>query len=132
MFAAIYHRFGFLSPSIDEVGIGTTQDKTDSKNSAFVYVMGNSEFNRVCSFETFRGSGSYNYGVCRDKAHKIDPKVYKEVLDVNKIQNPKIIVYPYDWTGREYLLLFTMKAQIRFLTMMSVVSPSVLSLMTTS
>jgi len=96
LFAAIYHRFGFLSPSIDEVGIGTTQDKTDSKNSAFVYVMGNSEFNRVCSFETFRGSGSYNYGICREKAHKIDPKVYKEVLDVNKIQNPKIIVYPYD------------------------------------
>ena len=95
LFAAIYHRFGFLSLSIDEIGIGATQDKTDAQNSAFVYVMGNSEFNRVCTFETFKGSGSYNYGVCRDKAHKIDPKVYKEVLDANKIHNPKIIVYPY-------------------------------------
>ena len=96
LFAAIYHRFGFLSPAIDEVGIGTAQDKKDPQNAAFVYLMGNSEFNRVCSFETFRGSGSYIYGVCRDKAHKIDPKVYKKVLYSNKIQNPKIIVYPYD------------------------------------
>ena len=96
LFAAIYHRFGFLSPSIDEIGIGTTQDKQESENSAFVYVMGNSEFNRVCSFETFRGTGSYVYGVCRDKAHKMTQKTYDDVMDSNKVHNPKIILYPYD------------------------------------
>ena len=66
------------------------------ENSAFVYVMGNSEFNRVCSFETFRGTGSYVYGVCRDKAHKMTQKIYDDVMDSNKIHNPKIILYPYD------------------------------------
>ena len=95
LFAAIYHRFGFLSPNIDEVGIGVTQDPADSQNSAFVYVMANSEFNRVCTYESFRGSGSYVYGVCKDKKHRIAKKTYEKVMDFNKANNPKIILYPY-------------------------------------
>jgi len=96
LFAAIYHRFGFLSPKIDELGIGVTQDPADSQNSAFVYVMGNSELNRVCSSESFHGSGNYIYGVCRDKAHRIAQKTYQKVMSVNQMNNPKIILYPYD------------------------------------
>ena len=96
LFAAIYHRFGFLSSNIDEVGVGVTQDKAESQNSAFVYVMGNSEFNRVCSSEHFRGNGNYVTSVCKEKEHRIAEKTFNEVMQGNQVNNPKIIVYPYD------------------------------------
>ena len=95
LFAAIYHRFGFLSPNIDEIGVGAAQDQSDSHNSAFVYVMGSSEFNRVCSYNSFHGTGSYVYGVCRNKAHKIAKKRFDEVQSYVMINNPKMILYPY-------------------------------------
>ncbi len=57
LFSAIYHRFAFLSPGIDEIGVGVTQNEQDSDKSAFVYVMGNSELNRLCSFKSFKGAG---------------------------------------------------------------------------
>ena len=95
LFSAIYHRFGFLNPSIDEMGVGVTQDEKKSENSAFVYVMGNSELNRLCSFKSFKGVGKYVYGVCKEKAHRIDEKKFKKALNYNKQNNPDIILYPY-------------------------------------
>ena len=96
LFSAIYHRFGFLSPSIDEIGVGVTQEEKKSENSAFVYVMGNSELNRLCSFKSFKGFGKYVYGVCKEKEHRIDEKKFKEALNYNKQNNPDIILYPYE------------------------------------
>ena len=96
LFSAIYHRFGFLNPNIDEIGVGVSQNKNESENSAFVYVMGNSELNRLCSFKNFNGIGRYIYGVCKDKTHRIDEKKFKDAIKYNKQNNPKIVVYPYD------------------------------------
>lgn len=96
LFSAIYHRFGFLSPSIDEMGIGVTQDSVESSRSAFVYLMGNSESNRLCVENSFTGSGRYVYRVCKDEKHRIKEKVYLEALDYYKRSNPEIILYPYD------------------------------------
>jgi len=96
LFSAIYHRFGFLNPSIDEIGVGVTQDKKNSQNSAFVYVMGNSELNRLCSVESFNGFGKYVYKVCREKEHRIAEKKFRKAQIYNKQNNPKIILYPYD------------------------------------
>ena len=96
LLSAIYHRFGFLSPSIDEIGIGVTQDKTESSKSAFVYLMGNSESNRLCSEENFIGSGKYIYGVCKETSHRIKEKEYFRALNYYKKENPRIILYPYD------------------------------------
>ena len=96
LFSAIYHRFGFLSPSIDEIGVGVSQDEKKSENSAFVYVMGNTELNRLCSFKSFKGLGKYVYGVCKEKAHRIDEKKFNKALHYNKQNNPDIILYPYD------------------------------------
>jgi len=96
LFSAIYHRFGFLSPSIDEIGVGVTQDEENSQNSAFVYVMGNSELNRLCSVKSFNGFGKYVYKVCREKDHRIAEKKFRKAQTYNKQNNPKIILYPHD------------------------------------
>lgn len=96
LFSAIYHRFSFLDLSIDEIGVGVQQDLKRTDKSAFVYNMGNSEINRVCSQKSFNGNGTYVYGVCKDKAHRIDEKTFHTALNNTKQYNPKIIVYPYD------------------------------------
>ena len=96
LFSAIYHRFGFLSLSIDTVGVGVTQEKEKTSNSAFVYVMGNSNLERLCHDRSFKGSGKYYYKVCKDEAHHISEKVFTKALKSNKRYNPEIVVYPYD------------------------------------
>jgi len=96
LFSAIYHRFGFLSPSIDEIGVGVTQNEQESDKSAFVYLMGNSELNRLCSLKNFNGTGKYVYKVCKHSKHRIAEKKFYNALNYNKENNPKIIIYPYD------------------------------------
>ncbi len=96
LFSAIYHRFGFLDPAYDELGIGIAQSREETKNSAFVYEMGNSEINRLCQTHAYRGSGQYVYGICADTRHRIDAAQYREARNEIKERNPKIIVYPYE------------------------------------
>ncbi len=96
LFSAIYHRFGFLSPDIDEIGVGAAQDSRDTANSAFVYVMGNAELNRLCTTNSFKGVGQYLYKVCRESEHRVGKKQFDNALNYTKRNNPKIILYPYD------------------------------------
>ena len=96
LFSAIYHRFGFLALDIDEVGVGATQDKAKTSNSAFVYVMGNSNLVRLCHEKNFSGSGKYYYKICKDETHRIGEKAFKQAQLANKRYNPEIVVYPYD------------------------------------
>ena len=96
LFSAIYHRFGFLNPSFDEVGIGIAQDKKDARNTAFVYLMGNSEIGRLCAGRGFHGTGRYVYGVCADPKHRIDAQAYDRARNAIKESNPKILIYPHD------------------------------------
>jgi uncharacterized protein YkwD len=96
LFSAIYHRFGFLNLAFDEVGIGITQDPNDAHNSAFVYLMGNSEVSRLCGTKNFRGAGRYVQGACADTHHRIEAKAYQRARSEIKSRNPKIVLYPYD------------------------------------
>jgi len=96
LLSAIYHRFGFLNPGIDQIGVGVTQELKDSDKSAFVYLMGNSELNRLCTGPSFIGSGKYIYGVCKESEHRIKEREFYKVLQYSKQNNPKIILYPYD------------------------------------
>ena len=96
LFSAIYHRFGFLSQNIDEIGVGAAQDKSKTSNSAFVYVMGNSYLERLCHEKSFSGSGKYYYKVCKNETHRIGEKVFKQAQMSNERYNPEVIVYPYD------------------------------------
>jgi len=96
LFSAIYHRFGFLSQSIDEVGVGVAQEKKKTSNSAFVYVMSNSNITRLCNEKSSTRSGTYYYDICKDTSHRIAQKKYLMAERLNKAYNPKIILYPYD------------------------------------
>ncbi|NOR56585.1 MAG: hypothetical protein GQ531_10325 [Sulfurovum sp.] len=96
LFSAIYHRFGFLALDIDTIGVGTTQEKSKTSNSAFVYVMANSNLERFCHDKSFSGSGKYYYKMCKNEDHRIGEKAYHKALDANKRYNPKIVLYPYD------------------------------------
>lgn len=95
LFSAIYHRFGFLSPTISEVGVGIAQDESDSAKSAFVYLMGNSDLNVLCSGKSFTGVGKYWTG-CKESSHRIKDKDFTKALNSSKRNNPDIILYPYD------------------------------------
>jgi len=96
LFSAIYHRFGFLDPSIDQLGIGIAEDPDNSEKNAFVYLMGNSELEQLCNMPGFKGSGKYVYNVCKDPRHRIAEKKFRQALNYNKKHNPEIILYPYD------------------------------------
>ncbi len=96
LFSAIYHRFGFLSPSIDQIGVGVTQDMNDSTKSAFVYLMGNSALAQLCLGRSFSGVGKYIYRVCKESEHRIKEKEFHRSLNESKKYSPKIILYPYD------------------------------------
>lgn len=95
LLSAIYHRFAFLSTTINEMGVGIYQDEFDTQNSAFVYVMGNSDLNRLCSGQSYDGPGSY-WKSCKDTSHHIKAFDYVEALDYGKQNNPAVILYPYD------------------------------------
>jgi len=95
LFSAIYHRFGFLSTTMNEVGIGIKQDEFDSDKSAFVYLMGNSDVNQLCNGNSFTGQGMYVKG-CKDSEHRIAQKDFLRVTNYSKQTNPDIVVYPYN------------------------------------
>lgn len=95
LFSAIYHRFGFLSPSINEMGISIEQDKHDSDKSAFVYLFGNSNLNLFCSVKSFSGAGKY-WKPCKDESHRVKDKDFMKAFNDTKKSNPRIILYPYN------------------------------------
>lgn len=96
LFSAIYHRFGFLSTTIDELGIGVTQNPDNPQESAFVYVMGNSEMARVCNEASYQGASKYFYKVCKDLKHRILEKDFISAKTYNQRNNPPITLYPYE------------------------------------
>jgi len=86
LMGAIYHRFGFLAFDIDELGYAR-DDKL------YVYNMGNSKLNALCSGSSFEGVGEYYVNVCADESFKIDAKSYKEALNLNS--GVEYVIYPY-------------------------------------
>ena len=88
LFSAIYHRFGFLTLSFDEVGIGIS-----SNNLFYTYNMGNSTLNDLCENGTYSG-GSYYQDVCADTAKKIDSSDYVSASDNIKAASPDFILWP--------------------------------------
>ena len=95
LLSAIYHRFGFLSTTINEVGVGIVQDEFDTDKTAFTYLMGNSDLNALCSTKSFTKQGKYYRG-CKDQNHYQKKEDVEYALSYAKQINPDIIVYPYE------------------------------------
>ena len=95
LFSAIYHRFGFLSTTINEIGLGIVQDKFNTDKTAFTYLMGNSDLNRLCTMKSFTQQGGYYKG-CKDQEHRQKKEDVDQALNYAKQTNPDIIVYPYN------------------------------------
>ena len=96
LFSAIYHRLDFLSPKIDSVGIGVAQDKNQTSNNAFVYVMGNSNLEELCRGKSFNVNDKYYFNLCKDKNLRVPKDIYDNSINSLKMFSTKIICYPYD------------------------------------
>ena len=86
LFSAIYHRFGFLSLELDEIGIGISQDY-------YTYDMGNQQLNTLCEGQGYTGSGSY-YNICADSNKKIKASDYLDALNSIKSISPNLVLWP--------------------------------------
>ena len=94
LFGAIYHRFGFLDPAMDEIGIAYAKD--DGGRRIYVYDMGNYRINTLCRDDAFSGTGRYITGVCADKKRKIDYFRYEKALRMSERGSKEVTVWPYD------------------------------------
>ncbi len=89
LFSAIYHRFGFLNFKFDELGIGVA-------GNFYVYDMGSSKIRILCEQDSYFGSGSYYYNVCKDKNKKIASDLFEDAMNYYYENAPKYIIWPYD------------------------------------
>jgi uncharacterized protein YkwD len=96
LFSAIYHRFAFLNFQVDEVGIGVFQDNAHRSKVTYVYNMGLSMFNGLCSQRSFNGNGKYVYGICADKMFRISEKHFNAAKGNIGLRSNTIVIYPFD------------------------------------
>jgi len=87
LFSAIYHRFAFLDFSISEIGIGVVFDKSNMRQNAFVYNMGNSQLSKLCLEQ--------KNGCVLRKNLQLPYQEFISAINWKKISNPKVVVYPY-------------------------------------
>jgi len=92
LMTAIYHRFGILSFTKNEVGIGFTQDSRELTRN-FVHNTGNSNLNYLCQHDNYI-SGRYYYKVCADLGHKIENDDFTNAINDIKKKNPKYVIWP--------------------------------------
>ncbi len=95
LFSAIYHRFGFLDFTIDEVGAAFDTNPDYSYQSVSTFDMGNKEIARLCEGPEFNGYGSYTYNICADPNKKISATKFHKALEDLANQNPSIVLWPY-------------------------------------
>jgi len=99
LFAAIYHRYGFLNMSVDEIGIGISDN-----NEFYTYDMGYSSVNDLCVNGTYT-SGDYVTGVCKDSDKKIEIADWENAINQYKSSSPDIVVWPAE-NGTDVLPVF--------------------------
>ena len=97
LFSAIYHRFGFLNFTIDEVGAAFDTSQSYGYRSVSTFDMGNKELAKLCEESDGQVSapGRYVYNVCADKEKRIPYDKYQATLDNISGQNPSIVFWPY-------------------------------------
>ncbi|MCP4755206.1 MAG: CAP domain-containing protein [Proteobacteria bacterium] len=90
LMSAIYHRFGFLDFSKNEIGIGIARDK---QGFNFVYNMGNEQLNLFCRYSIYMKEGSFYPNICRHK-DKVSAEKFDQRREKTLSSNPSIVVWP--------------------------------------
>ena len=90
LMGAIYHRFGFLDFSKDEIGIAI--DKAD-RGSNVVYNMGNVQLNRFCETASNIREGHYYQDFCK-QAKRVAVNQVDKIEYRTKEKNPDFVVWP--------------------------------------
>jgi hypothetical protein len=89
--SAIYHRFGFLSMTVDEIGIGSS---FANNLKSYVYNMGNQALNQLCNGESFNGFGTFYTDVCADQLFRIEGAQFDAAKADIANQNPQLVIWP--------------------------------------
>ena len=91
LMSAIYHRFGFLDFSQNEVGIGIADSDSGPR---YVYNMGNDILNDLCKKEDFEPISSSYYSTLCDQEKKIPADIFDQAEKQIPQLNPEVIVWP--------------------------------------
>lgn len=89
LFTAIYHRFGFLSFAVDEVGFAHEKNENFQ---ASVFEMGNSILDKVCQKGADDGYGRFYTQVCKIKTAKIGMRTFE---NAHNFANDDIVLFPH-------------------------------------
>ncbi len=97
LFAAIYHRFVFLSFKNNEIGIGSAATKKKRRvTSAFVYNTGSTEINKLCkNFYLMENDTYYVQNMCKNSDKMIPKYLYEQKQDKVRRKNSALVLYPY-------------------------------------
>ncbi len=90
LMTGIYHRFGFLDPAIDAVGIAT-EGREDMPR--YVYELGNHRLAKACASAPSAASGAYYTGVCNPD-RRLPASTYLGARDATLSTAPALIVWP--------------------------------------
>lgn len=91
LMGAIYHRFGFLDFSKNEVGIALQRHK---QGYTFVYNMGNRALNQFCRYAIDTKHGAYYQDMCRVTRH-IPAETVDQLELTTMRENASIVVWPF-------------------------------------
>lgn len=98
LFAAIYHRFVFLTLDKDEIGLGSYQTKKKRKvKQAYVYNLGSSEISKLCKQSFLMENGTYYMkNICKENAKMVPMSLFREKKEVIQRKNSAMVLYPYN------------------------------------
>jgi len=91
LFETLYHRLLFLSLTQNEIGIADQNQQT----GFFVYNIGNSRLNRLCSYSGIIKSLSYYTNVC-NHLDRIPVKQLDAIETAARKSNPLLVLWPPD------------------------------------
>lgn len=97
LFAAIYHRFVFLSFDKDEIGFGSSStNKKKRVKKAYVFNLGLSGLSKLCNDMFVLEEGIYYMKeVCQLKKKMIPQNLFNTSIYEIRKQNTDIVLYPY-------------------------------------
>lgn len=90
LMSAIYHRFGFLDLTQNEVGIGHAIGDINS----YVYVMGNSDLSELCQQPSYDQPGYFYNKICQDPNIKLNKQAVDKTKSDLQRQQPDAILWP--------------------------------------